>query len=192
MVRTVWVRYHWIHQSLALVWRQNLADCAAPGSRSVSRSDWNIRNNPGPRQWDGGEQCERSVFRPTQSRSEYCVSDPNQPLSIQLFVIIIEKGVKGFTQLTVIPLAYASHGIWQGSRYFLPMIPRIIDRMTEPDQFLHASLCNKVLTQDTFTYSCSHSLHLCYGGPWIPFISVYRTPHSLTPGFELLKLVHVH
>ena len=34
----------------------------------------------------------------------YCVSPPNQPLSIQLFVIIIEKGVKGFTQLTVMLL----------------------------------------------------------------------------------------
>ena len=46
-----------------------------------------------------------------QSRSKYCVSFPNQPLSIQLFVIIIEKGVKGFTLLTVIPLAYASYNI---------------------------------------------------------------------------------
>ena len=31
-----------------------------------------------------------------------------------------------------------------------------------------------------------------YRGPCIPFISVYRTPHSLSSGFELLKLVHVH
>ena len=52
-----------------------------------------------------------------QSRFKYCVSFPNQPLSIQLFVIIIEKGVKGFTLLTVIPLAYASYNIWQGPRY---------------------------------------------------------------------------
>lgn len=141
-----------------------------------------------------GEQCERSVFRPTQSRSKYCVSDPNQPLSIQLFVIIIEKGVKGFTQLTVIPLAYASHGIWQGSRYFLCLIPLLADRMTELDQFLNASVCNKVTRSSlrTHLHIRAHSLGLCYGGPWIPFISVYRTPHSLTPGFELLKLVHVH
>ena len=68
---------------------------------------WDNRNNPQP-----------SPHQPAQqSRSKYCVSVPNQPLSIQLFVIIIEKGVKGFTLLTVIPLAYASHGIWQGSRF---------------------------------------------------------------------------
>ena len=41
---------------------------------------------------------------------------PINLLSIQLFVIIIEKGVKGFTLLKVIPLAYASYGIWQGRR----------------------------------------------------------------------------
>ena len=52
----------------------------------------------------------------TQPRSWYCVSFPNQPLSIQLFVIIIEKGVKDFTQLTVIPLAYASSSLCQGPR----------------------------------------------------------------------------
>ena len=46
-----------------------------------------------------------------QSRYRYCVSFPNQPLSIQVFVIIIEKGVKGFTLLKVIPLAYARYGI---------------------------------------------------------------------------------
>ena len=49
-----------------------------------------------------------------QSRSKYCVSFPNQPLSIQLFVIIIEKGVKGFTQFTVLPLAYASLSLETG------------------------------------------------------------------------------
>ena len=36
---------------------------------------------------------------------------PINLLSIQLFVIIIEKGVKGFTLLKVIPLAYARYGI---------------------------------------------------------------------------------
>ena len=36
---------------------------------------------------------------------------PINLLSIQVFVIIIEKGVKGFTLLKVIPLAYASYGI---------------------------------------------------------------------------------
>ena len=36
---------------------------------------------------------------------------PINLLSIQVFVIIIEKGVKGFTLLKVIPLAYASYGM---------------------------------------------------------------------------------
>ena len=143
---SVWPRSH---KTLLIVSRLQAPDLRC--------SDWNIRNNPWLRP---GEQCEpgQAVFRPTQSRSEYCVSDPNQPLSIQLFVIIIEKGVKGFTQLTVIPLAYASHGIGHGSRYFHSMVPGPADRMTELDQFAYASLCNKVLAVDPFTYSCSQSL----------------------------------
>ena len=51
-----------------------------------------------------------------QSGSRYYVSFPNQLLSIELFVIIVEKGVKDFTQLTVIPLAYARSSLCQGTR----------------------------------------------------------------------------
>ena len=45
-----------------------------------------------------------------------CVPIPNQASSIQtqLFVIIVEKGVKGFTQFTVLPLAYASLSLETG------------------------------------------------------------------------------
>ena len=57
-----------------------------------------------------------------ETRKTICVHRSNQDpgivfrfpinlLSIQVFVIIIEKGVKGFTLLKVIPLAYASYGM---------------------------------------------------------------------------------
>ena len=81
-----------------------------------------------------------------QPRSWYCVSFPNQPLSIQLFVIIIEKGVKDFTQLTVIPLAYASSSLCQGPRktfqifkffYQRKFTTNDPQRLITQNQFLH-------------------------------------------------------
>ena len=130
-----------------------------------------------------------------QSRSKYCVSFPNQPLSIQLFVIIIEKGVKGFTLLTVIPLAYASPNIWQGLRDTIldwqPLAAYKSLGQSKPEverTNFHVGprqTCINIFVQlwdfEANTADPVFHLYLCI-----------EKDSAGRPGFELLKLVQLH
>ena len=135
-----------------------------------------------------------------ETRKTICVHRSNQDpgivfrfpinlLSIQVFVIIIEKGVKGFTLLKVIPLAYASYGMWQGSRYDLDIQFKIGTCFT-PSSNVRPQWQSNIA--DHVWRVKQASFEISQRRPCIPFISVYRKRPSVKPGFELLKLVQVH
>ena len=182
---SVMISWQWLHQILEIISR------IIPGREHMRYNNGEgvtLSLEMGAAVCQSGDTGNNPLTEPP-SRCPYCVSFPNQLLSIQVFVIIIEKGVKGFTLLKVIPLAYASYGMWQGSRYDLDIQFKIGTCFT-PSSNVRPQWQSNIA--DHVGHVKQASFEISQRRPCIPFISVYRKRPSVKPGFELLKLVQVH